>query len=664
MAPAINGATDRMTYALPIYRPDIDGLRAIAIVSVLLFHAVPKAVPGGYVGVDVFFVISGFLITLNIVQNLQHDSFSFAEFYIRRAKRIFAPLAVVLFTTMAMGWLWLMPSEFANLGKHGVAGAFFATNVTQWTEAGYFGAAAQLKPLLHLWSLGIEEQFYLAWPLVAFVAWKLGRQTFFIAAVILAASLIWNLYQTPLDPIAAFYLPFTRAWELMLGACLAAAPARAQLLSPMSRALASPLGLILIVASVISYNPLSQFPGWRAMLPTAGAALLLWAGPTAFINRWMLSNPLAVAIGLISYSLYLWHWPLLSFLAIAHLDTTANNGFALAIAVLLSVATYFAVERPVRRGPLFIWPIPTIAIGVAALVGYAIFVGNIRPLDAGPELARVESAAKDWYPPMGEYIPFEGQWAIRYGKGPRAVLMIGDSNLQQYFPRVHDIVDHDPTLSTVWIAWGGCAPIIGVDDLQPGCHHFYDAVYQYAAASPAKKVVIAGQWFGYFNYPGFSYGGHPTNTPPGYNEALASLERSMSDLVKGGKIVYLILPMPVGNEFGPEFLGQAHSLRTSDRTDRKSRAKSAAASIRYLGRGHATRCQESRRDSDRSFRQPLRCRCLRYRGERRPYLYECGSPEGGFCAGACPLLGSHFLGGQRATFDRRQGSWRSPQAPP
>jgi peptidoglycan/LPS O-acetylase OafA/YrhL len=160
-----------MTYASPRYRRDIDGLRAIAIVSVVLFHAFPKLAPGGYVGVDVFFVISGFLITSNIVANLQRGTFSFAEFYIP-AKRIFPALTVVLLVTIGIGWFWLLPSEYVDLGKHALAGAGFATNVVQWTEAGYFDPAAKLKPLLHLWSLGIEEQFYLAWPIMAWLAWR------------------------------------------------------------------------------------------------------------------------------------------------------------------------------------------------------------------------------------------------------------------------------------------------------------------------------------------------------------------------------------------------------------------------------------------------------------------------------------------------------------
>jgi peptidoglycan/LPS O-acetylase OafA/YrhL len=543
-----------MTYASPRYRRDIDGLRAIAIISVVLFHAFPKLAPGGYVGVDVFFVISGFLITSNIVENLQRGTFSFAEFYIRRAKRIFPALTVVLLVTIGIGWFWLLPSEYVDLGKHAFAGAGFATNVVQWTEAGYFDPAAKLKPLLHLWSLGIEEQFYLAWPIVAWMAWRFRKRVFPVATVIVITSFAYQLCIASHDPVAAFYLPFPRAWELLLGASLATLPAFARIDTTIAREGAGIVGLALILRAVACFDAHSPYPGWRALLPTFGAALLLWAGPSAAPNRALLSNSTIVAVGLISYALYLWHWPLLSFLAIAHIDTPLANAAAVALAVILATASYFLVERPVRSASMRGWRLPVAGLVAAAVLGLAVF-GNYIPahVSMNSDFAMIEAAGKDWETIQGSPVLYQGNHFYRDGNGKRAFLLIGDSNMQQYFARIHALVVQDPCLTTIYLTTGGCAPIAGMDnDYHAFCRDYFSSVYEYAKNSTAGTVIIAAQWPYYFMYSGYWYEGTPVSTHPGYDKAIASLQRSMGDLERRGKKVYLVLPMPVGTDFGSQ----------------------------------------------------------------------------------------------------------------
>src|SRR6266702_1058211 len=204
------------------YRPDIDGLRGIAILAVLGFHASPTFIPGGYVGVDVFFVISGFLISTLILAQLRRSTFTLSDFYVRRARRLFPALAIVLTSCLLFGWFALLPQEFADLGKHVAAAAAFVLNFAVWRESGYFDPAANLNPVLHLWSLGIEEQFYLVWPLVLLMLWRHRRSLVITMGVLIATSFALNIVFMHTDPKGGFYLPVTRFWELGLGCLLGA----------------------------------------------------------------------------------------------------------------------------------------------------------------------------------------------------------------------------------------------------------------------------------------------------------------------------------------------------------------------------------------------------------------------------------------------------------
>jgi peptidoglycan/LPS O-acetylase OafA/YrhL len=205
----------------PKYRPDIDGLRAIAVLSVVIFHAFPNLLKGGFIGVDIFFVISGFLISTIILSGLKHDSFSFIEFYSRRIKRIYPALLLVLIASFIFGWFALLADEYKQLGKHIAGGAGFISNFILWKESSYFDNAAETKPLLHLWSLGIEEQFYIVWPLLLWIAWKQRLNILTLVLIVMIISFVLNVNTIQSDSTAAFYSPQTRFWELLIGSILA-----------------------------------------------------------------------------------------------------------------------------------------------------------------------------------------------------------------------------------------------------------------------------------------------------------------------------------------------------------------------------------------------------------------------------------------------------------
>ena len=362
----------------PNYRPDIDGLRAVAVLAVLGFHAFPGFIKGGFIGVDIFFVISGFLISTIIIGSVERDAFSFIKFYSGRVRRIFPALLVVLIACYAFGWVSLLPDEFKQLGKHIFGGAAFASNFVLLKEGGYFDNDSTTKPLLHLWSLGIEEQFYIIWPLLLWLAWR-WRAGFILVTVSLAAlSFSINIYLFRSDQIADFYLPQTRFWELITGCILAYVTLSWQPVRCLDRAgirdTQSLIGALLLYTGVFITSQESYFPGFWALLPVLGAVMIIGAGEKAVVNKVVLSNRLLIWIGLISFPLYLWHWPLLSFARILEngLPDPLVRIVALAVAIGLGWLTYEFVERPLRFGRLGIGKVLglVIAMAMVSAVGY------------------------------------------------------------------------------------------------------------------------------------------------------------------------------------------------------------------------------------------------------------------------------------------------------
>lgn len=547
------------------YCRDIDGLRAIAILAVIAFHAFPAAVRGGFVGVDVFFVISGYLISCILLKNLDRGDFSINEFYARRIRRIFPALTIVLFSCLALGWFVLMSDEYKMLAKHSAAGAFFFANFAFWHETGYFDPAAELKPLLHLWSLGIEEQFYIFWPPLLMLAYRFKFNTLIVMLTLAVTSFALNIVFIEGHPTATFYLPHTRAWELLIGNVLAYihiehGELTRQRLGNRARDVLSISGLALILAAAFVTRKSNLFPGWWALLPTFGAFLLILAGPNAVINRRILSSKIMVVIGLISYPLYLWHWPLLSFASILTNGamTPGVRAGAVALAFLLAWLTYFLVERKIKSSRLRAMPTRLAgALFVVACAGAAIFVGNGIP-DRHEDAERIAAAAGEWEHP-GKFIPHAIGEETYYSAGGNGsqTLYYGDSNMEQYGPRIYDLVKDNKgsERGAIFLTHGGCPPLPGVrEPSHPYCDGLTQKFLKLSGDSQVDTVVIAAAWYNYFHSSTYYIGAAQLliSSDAGQLEAMANLQQLITNLVAANKRVYLVLNIPLWGNFDPK----------------------------------------------------------------------------------------------------------------
>lgn len=481
----------------PAYRPDIDGLRAIAISLVVAFHAFPSQVQGGFVGVDIFFVISGFLISSIIFKGLEQGSFSYTDFYVRRIKRIFPALILVLTACLVFGWFTLLQGEYKSLGKHAASGAGFISNFILWSESGYFDTAAGFKPLLHLWSLGIEEQFYIAWPLLLALLWKRMTNLLLAVSILLLMSFLSNVGLINSNPVATFYFPLTRFWELLLGSLLAyvtlfrggliaaalshagiKANHQSQVKIMLSEASAS-LGILLIIAAAILLNKDKAFPGWWALLPTTGTVLLIAAGSQAWLNRKVLSHRIPVFLGLISYPLYLWHWPILSFANIVNYGTPppwVRIG-AIVLSIALAWLANKLIEKPIqaRRNNL----VPVILSALVLFIpvaGYYIHrsdglsfraankSGNLKNYTASiPKNAEIRARyITDNCNDISNISPLTNRFCRSYGPRDRdAIVVWGDSHADAWAPVFFEIAN-EKNLRVIILSHHGCPPIVGI----------------------------------------------------------------------------------------------------------------------------------------------------------------------------------------------------------
>jgi peptidoglycan/LPS O-acetylase OafA/YrhL len=508
--------------------------------------------PGGFVGVDVFFVISGFLITRVILDGMREGTFSFLDFYARRIKRIFPALSIVLACCLLLGWLDLLPDEFGSLGNHVFAGAGFWLNFTLYREAGYFDVRAAYKPLLHLWSLGIEEQFYLLWPLTAVLAGKFGRHGLAVAGSIVAVSLAINVISINAHPVGTFYLPIPRAWELLSGACLAYVLPTSPAPGGVRREASSLAGCALILVSIYGFTADASYPGWRAILPVVGTILVV-ASSTSWINRNVLSHPASVAVGLISYPLYLWHWPAISFPEILELSSTSTKIVGLVISFGLAWATYRFVEIPVRRAS---GSICILLIGVMIVVGTLGLLAKrsiIKARSASAEVEEILKAQDDRAAPtrVSKPFTFQDQTFWRDGVAEQTALFIGDSNVEQYFPRTHELISSGSAdLSTTFAIGGNCLPIPKlINKTHPACYDLILSAFAFAKTEEVRTVVIAGLWT-YLTMPRYDFvldgETYPLAKAPGRDAAFASLRDNLRELRRLGKRTIVILNIPVG----------------------------------------------------------------------------------------------------------------------
>lgn len=333
------------------YRREIDGLRALAVIPVILFHAGFKWMSGGYVGVDIFFVISGYLITSIILKEKEAGIFSIAHFYERRARRILPALFLILLACLPFAWFWLLPHELEDFGKSIVAVSLFSSNILFWWENNYFAADAELLPLLHTWSLAVEEQFYVIFPLIMILFWALGKRWLItIISLIALVSLGLTEWGWRHFPEANFYLIPTRAWELMVGALTAFYLYRKQQAQGVISHLGSFTGLVLIVSAIFFLDRSIPFPSLYALAPTMGTALIIIFTTRNTLVYKILSLKGFVGIGLISYSAYLWHQPLFAFARVRSIDEPSIWLISLLsiLALALAYLTWRFVEQPFR----------------------------------------------------------------------------------------------------------------------------------------------------------------------------------------------------------------------------------------------------------------------------------------------------------------------------
>lgn len=558
------------------YRPDIDGLRAVAIASVLLFHAFPDCLPGGFVGVDIFFVISGFLISGIILKDLQHDNFSFADFYARRVGRIFPALLLVLTVCLVFGWFILLPDEYGQLAKHTVAGAAFMSNVLLWHQSGYFDAAARTKPLLHLWSLGIEEQFYILWPLLLALFWKRTKKILPVICLLALASFLLNVKLVNRVPSFTFYFPITRIWELLIGGALAQLTLeRGRLQSPTASNLLAAGGSLLIAISLLFINESRAYPGWWALLPTLGTALLIGAGSQAWINRTLLSAPACVLVGLISYPLYLWHWPMLVYLKlIVDSDFAASPARlkllkigVLALSGVLAWATWRFWESPLRNPNLMSrrLRVQVLASGMCVVTAFGSLsvLSVITPRLDSPYVMRIVHAAGDWdYPSNDNFMKSVFVSHEVRSHSDRVTLFVGDSHMEQYWPRVKAAIRGNPDLaSAVFATSSGCLPFPNLNRGKPGfdCPKYYKYWAAEANGENVSTIVIGAAWELYFigQYPDgsvppatLSVAGRPA-TSADVAEAWAGFESEVASLVRSGKRVVILSSSPASAAFNP-----------------------------------------------------------------------------------------------------------------
>jgi len=575
----------RIRDATLTFRPDIDGLRAVAVGLVVAYHAFPKFRTAGFIGVDVFFVISGYLITQIILTGLQSGTFSLGAFYQRRVRRIVPALLVVLGACCLFGWLTLLPGELLWLGRSiSWCTAFLANVFFARIGSGYFDSSTGLTPLLHLWSLGVEEQFYFAWPVLLMVAVQRDvtmRVLLAVTATSLAIS-IWGIWHAP---IQYFYLPASRAWELAVGGILAAwrpgMPRSAAADRSSSRSLpacaaqaGSLAGTALIAAVVVFFDADKAAPAIASVISTAGAALLIWAGPLAVVNRQFLSSQPMIFVGRISYPLYLWHWPLFSFaqIILGHALPPALALAAIAIAFAAAYATYRWVETPIRYGRPGRKTVPGLLVGLAifALAGAAAGARWIPGRLSGPAFTAWEDAVNDWqYPGASNSGGRRGLLTLTAsGHRDRKALFIGDSHMEQYWPRVTRVIDThaDAARSAIFATYPGCPPLPGINRVPrgPNCSGFFDYAMERAFRPDVDTVVFGAFWEKYLlgeysvehsEEQVYRVKDH-TRAPlrldsPGTQIVFEQFQNTVARLVSSGRRVIIVLSNPTSPLFDP-----------------------------------------------------------------------------------------------------------------
>jgi len=482
------------------------------------FHAFPALFPGGFVGVDIFFVISGYLITGILLGGLRERRFSFLEFYRRRIQRIFPALLVLLAACLAVGWWVLIPDEFRDLARHELASAGFFSNWLLWHRNVYFDTSADTRPLQHLWSLAVEEQFYIAWPVVLWLTWRLRLNVAAVIVFLIVSSLGLNIADTLAAEFVRSQIAFassqTRAWELLLGGLLAhltilRRPTGATARFKFRNDLLATTGFVLLAAVLMAISPKNAFPGFWALLPAIGSYLMIAAGPDAWLNRKVLASRPFRFIGIISYPLYLWHWPLLSFARVMNGATPPPTMRLALIGVATGLAwlTYQSVERPIRGGSRR--PLKAILLLAAMSIVGGVSYGGLRydALDERPVLRQLTDVVR--HSPLPGYGPCQDPQLVQ---GPKLNLcivaehggidaaLIGDSHAED---KLYGFARVERQHQWALLGNAACPPVYGINvyipgDRQSDCREKSAKIIDWVDSQPQIKIVVLGFFGSYF----------------------------------------------------------------------------------------------------------------------------------------------------------------------
>jgi peptidoglycan/LPS O-acetylase OafA/YrhL len=563
----------------PKYRPDIDGLRAIAIISVVLFHAFRDIFKGGFIGVDIFFVISGFLISTILFSSIEENRYSILEFYVKRIRRIFPALITVMVATIFIAWYVLFSDELERFGRHMTSGITFVSNFVFWRESGYFDDVSETKPLLHFWSLAIEEQFYLFWPILLAFFWKKGFGYLKLIIIIAFVSFTLNILILKNHPVASFFLPITRVWELILGGLLAHISLYQKEIINRHHNAQSILGFLLLLIGFAIIHEGNEFPGWWALLPTFGAFFVISAGPNAWLNKKILSNKVMIWVGNISYPIYLWHWPLLSFAFIIGNGNISNIQLfcILVLTVLLSWLTYIFIEKPIRFGRYKSQAIPAMLLCMVALLGVSLLIqfGIITPRNNSADL-RISLEARNDHINYNDdrftLVEFDQErFYYTSNKSQNYTAIIGDSHALQYIPRLTYLLsNHSENFNNLYLAiHEGCLPVPGMPHDNTGinerraCNNYRNSIIELLKDPKIKTIILAACWNCYLvkheeksnqfmEANGFAQ-------EPLKSQILESLKTFLKN-ESINKTVYLLLDNPMGKDYEPSNYAQGNRL--------------------------------------------------------------------------------------------------------
>lgn len=559
------------------YRPEVDGLRALAVVPVILFHAGIAPFSGGFIGVDVFFVISGFLITSLLLNDLRENRFSLLAFYERRARRILPALLLVIALSALAAWFLLPYKELQEFGRSAQSTAAFISNVFFWKHTGYFETKAELKPLLHTWSLAVEEQYYIVAPILFWILWRYARKAIApLLAILLLASLATAEYGTRQWPDAAFFLPHTRAWELALGSLAALAVIRRGGIRGHDGL--SGLGLVMIVAAIFAYDEQTPFPGLYALLPTLGAALVLvYAGKTTWVNR-LLSLPPFVKIGLISYSAYLWHQPLFAYVRQLSVKTPSLNVMLALSAASLGLAylSWRFVEQPFRRPGGISRPaiLGASVAGLAACIALGAFVANSpaaksrRALSGAKftELSQAQRANRG----LDDKACQAFTTSPKCVSGPDPVALLwGDSYAMAL---ANALRSSKAPLPFVQMTMSACAPILGIANHAPPryneqwgqkCIQNNEQVYEWLSVHPEIRYVILSSPFVILTQDSKRLTLPDGTTRPTGDFSTEQLRQTLHRIKTLGRIPVIISPTPLSGYNTGRCLIIQHTLNRS-----------------------------------------------------------------------------------------------------